>query len=46
MHDTTDTALVEIGLALAMAFLGVRPLVPPHPVAIRRGAFGRMAQMA
>ena len=36
MHDTTDTALVEISLALAMAFLGVRrPSL--HPVAIRRG---------
>ena len=45
MHDTTDTGLVEISLALAMAFLGVRPPVSP-PRRDSQGAFGRMAQMA
>ena len=45
MHDTTDTALVEISRALAMAFPGVRPPVSP-PRRVSQGAFGRMAQMA
>ena len=45
MHDATDTALGEISLALAMAFLGARPPVSP-PRRVSQGAFGRMAQMA
>ena len=44
-RDTTDTALVEFSLPLAMAFLGVRPPVSP-PRRNSQGAFGRMAQMA
>jgi hypothetical protein len=45
MHDTTDTSLVEISLALAMAFFGVRPPISP-PRGDSQGAFGRMAQTA
>ena len=45
MHDTTENALVEISLTLAMAFLGVRPPVSP-PRRVSQGAFGRMARMA